>query len=47
LAIASRSMVMPERGNRRASAINPAAMPRSSANTTMDDATNAAATRLS
>ena len=38
LAIASRSMVMRVRGSRRASAIKPAAMPRSSANTTIEDA---------
>ena len=47
LAIASRNMVMRLRGSRRASAINPAAMPRSSANTAIDEATNTAATRLS
>ena len=46
-AIASRSMVMRVRGRRRASAIKTAAMPRNSANTAMEEATNTAATRLS
>ena len=46
-AIASRSMVMRVRGRRRATAIRIAAMPRNSANTTIEEATNTAATRLS
>ena len=46
-ATASRTMVRPERGARRASAITTDAMPRNSTNTTIDAATNTAATRLS
>ena len=40
-------MVKRVRGRRRASAIRTAAMPRNSANTNTEDATNTAATRLS
>ena len=47
LAIASRSMVMRGRGRLRASAISVAATPRSKANTTIEEATKTAATRLS
>ncbi len=45
--IASRSMVERVRGKRRAVAITAQATPRRTANTTAEDATNTAATRLS
>ena len=44
---ASRSMVLPVRGSRRASSIRARATPRNTANTTIEDATNMVATRLS
>ncbi|MGY4484168.1 DNA-directed RNA polymerase specialized sigma24 family protein [Bradyrhizobium sp. LM3.2] len=47
LAIARRSIGNRVRGSRRAIAISSTAMPRSSANTTTEEATNTAAMRLS